>query len=301
MFKPERLGLVVLACGAAAGLITGGPFGLALAAICLVVGLVLLVTTEAMGTRSKRPEMPTGADQPKSQVLILVKEVHARPQLAGRFQEIRDVNQTDLQFEVFANCWLVNETHEPLALKGLRIWMRRSDGLDASLKRIVGDLDGWRLGRLRDDVDNFGLRFIHAAQETMSELDLKEPLQGGVAREGWIHFRVQNVSPVELQLAPITVSLQDTHGHMHIGSAKGPHQVPGRVWPFKAPVRADHSNAESALVQLDRSTKETTPETRNRNTSEILLPAAETGATKTQALKKDVDITEASSSEASRT
>src|SRR5215471_6574573 len=114
MLKPERVGLIVLACGAVVGLIIGGPFGLALATVCLVVGLVLVVTTEAMGTRNKKPDIPTGANQPKSQVLILVKEVHARPQLGGRFQEIRDPDQTDLQFEVFANCWLVNDTDEPL-------------------------------------------------------------------------------------------------------------------------------------------------------------------------------------------
>lgn len=290
----------MLACGAVAGLIIGGPFGLALAAICLVVGLVLLVTTEAMGTR-KKPEIPTGTDQPKSEVLILVKEVHARPQLGGRFQEIRDPNQTDLQFEVFANCWLVNDTDEALTLKGLRMWVRRGDGQDVSLTRIVGDLEGWRLGRLRDDVDSFGLHYIHAAQETMSELDLKEPLQGGVAREGWIHFRLQNVSPSELQVAPITVSVQDARGHMHIGSAKGPHQVPGRVWPFKAPVRTDRSNAENTLVQQDRNAMETTPVTQFRDTTEIPLPAVEPNTTKTQPLNQDVDITEASSSEATGT
>jgi hypothetical protein len=301
MLKPERLGLIVLACGAVAGLIIGGPFGLALAAVCLVVGLVLIVTTEAMGTRRKRPEIPTGDNQPKSQVLILVKEVHARPQIGGRFQEIRDPNQTDLQFEVFANCWLVNDTDEPLTLKGLRMWVRRSDGLDVSLKRIVGDLVGWRLGRLRDDVDTFGLHYIHAAQETMSELDLKEPLQGGVAREGWVHFRVQNVSPGELKVAPITVSVQDARGHMHIGSAKGPHQVPGRIWPFKASVREVRESAEPALVQLDRGTKETTSVTQDRKTTEIPLPAVEPSTTKTQPLNKDVDSTKASASEATGT
>ena len=291
----------MLACGAVVGLIIGGPFGLALAAVCLVVGLVLIVTTEAMGTRHKKPEIPTGANQPKSQVLILVKEVHARPQIGGRFQEIRDPNQTDLQFEVFANCWLVNDTDEPLTLKGLRMWVRRSDGLDVSLKRIVGDLLGWRLGRLRDDVDTFGLHYIHAAQETMAELDLKEALQGGVAREGWVHFSAQDVSPGELKVAPITVSVQDTRGHMHIGSAKGPHQVPGRVWPFIASVREVRDSTEPTLVQQDRSTKETASVAQDRMTTEIPLPTVEPNTTKTKPLDKDVDSTNASTPEATGT
>ena len=291
----------MLACGAVVGLIIGGPFGLALAAVCLVVGLVLVVTTEAMGTRHKKPEIPTGANQPKSQVLILVREVHARPQIGGRFQEIRDPNQTDLQFEVFANCWLVNDTDEPLTLKGLRMWVRRSDGQDVSLKRIVGDLVGWRLGRLRDDVDTVGLHYIHAAQETMAELDLKEALQGGVAREGWVHFRAQDVSPGELKVAPITVSVQDTRGHMHIGSAKGPHQVPGRVWPFIASVREVRDSTEPTLVQQDRGIKETASVTQDRMTTESPLPTVEPNTTKTKPLDKDVDSTNASTPEATGT
>lgn len=301
MLKPERLGLIVLGCGGVVGLILGGPFGLALAAVCLVVGLVLLVTTEAMGIRRKKPEMPTGASQPKSQVLLLVKEVHARPQLGGRFQEIRDPDQADLQFEVFANCWLVNGTDEPLLLKGLRMWLRRGDGMDVSLKRIVGDLEGWRLGRLRDDVDTFGLHYIHAAQETVSELDLKEPLQGGVAREGWIHFRVQSVSPKEMKEGPITVSVQDSHGRIHIGSAKGPHQVPGRVWPFKAAVREVRRSTDPALVSQDRSSDETTAVPQDRGMSEIPLPALETNTTKARPLNQDIEPTEASASEATGT
>jgi hypothetical protein len=288
MLKPERLGLIVLACGAVVGLIIGGPFGLVLAAVCLVVGLVLVVTTEAMGTSRKKPEIPTGDNQPKSQVLILVKEVHARPQLGGRFQEIRDPNQTDIQFEVFANCWLVNDTDEPLVLTGLRMWLRRSNGMDVSLKRIVGDLEAWRLGRLRDDVDTSGLHYIHAAQETMSELDLKKPLQGGVACEGWIHFRVQNVSPSELKQSPITVSVRDSRGSIHVGSAKGPHQVPGRVWPFKVPVRNVDGSAETTLVPQDR------------GTTEIPLPAVEPKTTKVNPVKKDAG-TESSASEATGT
>jgi hypothetical protein len=301
MLKSERLGLIVLSCGAVVGLIIGGPFGLALATVCLVVGVVLVVSTEAMGTRNKKPEIPTGANQPKSQVLILVKEVHARPQLGGRFQEIRDPDQSDLQFEVFAHCWLVNDTDEPLRLRGLRMWLRRGDGMDVSLKRIVGDLEDWRLGRLRDEVDTWGVRYIQAAQETMPELDLKEPLEGGVARKGWIHFRVQSVSPCELKVAPITVSVQDSHGRMHIGTTKGPHQVPGRVWPFKAPTREVHRPAETTLAAQDRRSDENTSTAQDLGKTEIPLPALEPNTAKTRPVTKDVDTPESSASGATGT
>jgi hypothetical protein len=301
MLKPERLGLIVLACGAVAGLIIGGPFGLATATVCLVMGLVLVVSTEAMGTRNKKPEIPTGANQPKSQVLILVKEVHARPQLGGRFQEIQDPDQSDLQFEVFAHCWLVNDTDDLLLLKGLRMWVRRGDGRDISLKRIVGDLEGWRLGRLRDEVDTWGVRYIHAAQETMSELDLKEPLNGGVAREGWIHFRLQNVSPSELTKAPITVSVQDSRGRMHVGTAKGPHLVPGRVWPFKASNPEVRRTAETTAGAQDRSSDQAAPMAQDLGKTEIPLPAPETKTAETRPVRKDVDDPESSVSKATGT
>jgi hypothetical protein len=234
MSKPQTVGLVVLACGAVVGLITGGPFGLLLAAVCLVVGLVQFVTNEAKGILGKRPDLATGSQPSTSQILVLVKEVHARPLLNGRFQAIRDPDQTDLEFEAFANCWMINGIDDPLQLMGLRIWLRRGDGTDLSLEQVDGDLEGWRFGRLRDDVDSWGLRYIQANQEPMQELSLKEPLQGGVAREGWIHFRVRNVSPHELTRAAITVSVKDSRGRVHMGAAKGPHQVPGRVWPIQA-------------------------------------------------------------------
>jgi len=109
MSKPELTGLVILGCGAFFGFVWGGAFGLALAAVSLVVGLVLFVALRASGTET-RSTPAKGVSQPRTQILVLVKEVHARPQRAGKFQEIREPHQTDLQFEIFAHCWLVNDT-----------------------------------------------------------------------------------------------------------------------------------------------------------------------------------------------
>jgi len=105
MSKPELWGLVVLGAGAAVGLVSGGPAGLLLAAVCLVVGLVLFVASEAMGTKRKgvNPRTPSSTE-PTALVLVLVKEVHVRPQRGNKFQEISDPDQADLEFEVFANC-----------------------------------------------------------------------------------------------------------------------------------------------------------------------------------------------------
>lgn len=229
-------GLVVLGCGTIAGLIVGGPFGLALAAVCLIVGLVLLVVAyQAMGTDQKRSDSrsKTITSIPaKTPVLVLVKEVHARPQRNGKFQEISDPNQTDLQFEVFANCWLISESRAPLAIKELQLAMRRADGSTLRLDRVPNDMQNWRLGRLKDELDSWGLHYIQAAQEQMAELDVSEPLLGGVARAGWLHCRIQNTAAAEVKVAPIELTVKDAHGLAHVGVSPGPHQVPGRVWPF---------------------------------------------------------------------
>jgi hypothetical protein len=215
------------------GLITGGPPGLIFAAVCLVVGLVLLVAHEAMGTKQKRSEpkaVTTVAT--KAPVLVQVKEVHARPQRDGKFQDVSDPNQTGLQFEVFANCWLVGEASLPVRIAELQLALRKADGSTVGMERVSGDLQDWRLGRLREDLDSEGLRYLQAAQEEMSELDLTESLLGGVARAGWLHCRLQNITPAEFKAASVELTVKDSLGHVHLGVARGPHHMPGRVWPF---------------------------------------------------------------------
>src|SRR6516225_8051797 len=233
MSKLRLFGLVVLACGALVGLITGGPFGLVFVAVCLVVGLVLLVAYEAMVTKQKRgePKAVTSVET-KAPVLVLVKEVHVRPQRDGKFQDLAGTAQTDLQYEVFANCWLVGEASIPVAITELQLTLRKAEGSTVGMERVSGDLQNWRLGRLRENLDSEGLRYLQAAQEEMPELDVTEPLQGGVARAGWLHCRLQHITPAEFKAASLELTVKDSLGHVHLGVARGPHHMPGRVWPF---------------------------------------------------------------------
>jgi hypothetical protein len=227
------VGLAVLGCGALVGIFIGGTFGLASAAVCLVIGLVLFVASETRGLRDA-PTATSEADLTphKTNLLVLVKEVHVRPQRSGKFQEITDPNQPDLAFEIFANCWLVNVTEDRLGVPLLQMSLTKPDGTHLVLQRVPADLDKWRLGRLRDELDSWGIRYLQAAQEAMPELDITEPLEGGATRQGWLHLRVEHLTPAELRTSPITLSIIDSHCKSHLGVAKGPHQVPGRVWPF---------------------------------------------------------------------
>jgi hypothetical protein len=168
----------------------------------------------------------------KTPVVVLVKEVHVRPQRDGRFQDIADTAQTDLQFEVFANCWLVGEASIPVAITELQLTLRKAEGSTVGMERVSGDLQNWRLRRLKENLDSEGLRYLQAAQEEMPELDITEALQGGVARAGWLHCRLQNITPAEFKAASVELTVKDSLGHVHLGVASGLHHMPGRVWPF---------------------------------------------------------------------
>jgi hypothetical protein len=244
MSKPGWFGLAVLSGGAVLGFVSGGAFGLVLASGCLIIGLVLVVAKEALGTKRVSTDPQTSL-QSKSHILVLLKEVHARPQRAGKFQEIREPNQTDLQFEIFVHCWLVNVTDERLGIAGLRLALAKP-GCDATrLDRVSGDLENWRLGRLRDELDPYGVRYLQAARESIAELSIVEPMEGGATREGWLHLRTQNLTPAEMKNCTIELEVVDSHLHAHVGTAKGPHQLPGRVWPFRPEERLQEQPASA--------------------------------------------------------
>jgi len=232
MSKREWLGLAVLVFGSVFGFVLGSTVGLGMAAVCLVVGLVLLAASTALG--SPHSTTTSTAASSKTSLLVLVKEVHARPQRHGKFQEIYDPDQRDLQFEIFVHCWLVNDTDQPIGVPSIQVSLSRTEGPSVILQPVRGDLSSWSLGRLRDELDSWGVRYLQAANETMQELDLAAPLEGGATRQGWIHFRAENFTPRELRNSLITFTAFDSAGRTHIGVANGPHQVPGRVWPLAA-------------------------------------------------------------------
>ncbi len=235
MSKLEWYGLLVLGVGAVLGFIAVGPFGLALSAVCLIVGLVLCVTSVALGTKRKRPASPPAPPIPeRTPLLVLLKEVHVRPQLNGRFQEIRDPHQPDLQFEIFVRCWLVNDTDESLGIKEIHLSLIKDGGAPLAPEQVVGDLDNWCLGKLKDELDSWGVRYLQAAQERMSELDITSRLEGGGTRDGWLHFRMQSLTPAQMKSVAIEISVKGSDDITHLGIARGPHHLPGRVWPFQA-------------------------------------------------------------------
>lgn len=231
MRKHYLVGLAVLAVGAGIGLFIGGALGLAIAASCLVLGLLFLMDSQARRTRSVSAQATRPAHQ-KTEFVFLIKEIHVRPQIGGKFRELVDQDQVRFDFEVFLFCWLVNETELPLRIiEGPQLTLQRPGAPFVNGERVIGDMDRWRLGKLNHELDSSDLLVLRAAQETVSEFDTASSLDCGVPRKGWFHFRVQ-MSASDFKASNLELSLTDSLSNFHVSTMSGPRYMPGRIWPF---------------------------------------------------------------------
>ena len=239
MSRAKLAGILVLGIGAVLGFLVGGAIGLGIGSVFLVIGLTLLFYPEASGVAG-----PHAALKPR--LLVLLKEVHTRPQKNGKLQEIENPNQAGLEFEIFASCWFLNESEAPVrVVDDLQLSLQTSDGSVRTAERIRGDLEQWRLGSLvRDEWDT---DVVRAHQQAMREVSMTEPLACGVPRHGWAHFRFTDVSPADMNKGELRLSVQDAASNTFIGVAKGPTRyLPGRVWPFFAKGASAASSALSS-------------------------------------------------------
>ena len=231
MSKTRRLGLGILAVGAGLGFVAGGAPGLAFAAVCLVIGFVMFVVSEARGTTQKDAAQKSERVRETARVLVLVKEVHARPQRNGKFQEIGNTDESGIEFEVFLNCWLLNETDLPLQIvEPIQLTIGASDGSLKFAERISSDLENWSFGSLVKDEQNGDK--VRVVQEKLSELHTAEPLECGVPRQGWLHFRFRDIQSSDFRVGPMELIVKDAMSSTHVGRASGPRHLPGKVWPY---------------------------------------------------------------------
>ena len=239
MPKHYVVGFAVLGVGAVVGLFIGGAIGLALAAICLVLGLVFVMESQARRTRSVGAQATRPAHQ-KTEVVFLIKEIHVRPQIGGKFREVVGQDELRFDFEVFLFCWFVNETELPLRIvEGPELTLRRPAAPFVSGDRVIGDLSRWRLGKLNQELDaSSDLLVLRAAQEIISEFNTLEPLDCGVPRRGWLHFRA-NMTASEFKASSLELSLTDSQGNFHVSTMSGPCHMPGRIWPFTPDIVAN--------------------------------------------------------------
>jgi hypothetical protein len=166
--QPKFSGFLVLGAGAVLGIFLGGALRLGVVAVCFIVGLGLWFATEAKGVAG-----PVTALKPR--ILVLLKDVQVRPQRAGKFQEMRDPNESGLEFEIFVHCWLVNESDVPVAvIEELQLSLQIGEASTRIADRVRGDLEKWRLGSLVQD--EWDPDVVHTRQEQMPELRLENSL-----------------------------------------------------------------------------------------------------------------------------
>jgi hypothetical protein len=248
MSRLQVIGITILACGAISGFATGGALGLVVASVCLITGLVMVVASEARGMKQERGDS-AATGRRRTQVLVAVKEVHARPQQRGKFRAIESPDQTDLELEVFLRCWLVNETDVPLHIEAPQLDLKSTDGTNRTAERVSGDFANWQLGALQEHGKDWDAH-LRVAMEGVKELDTAAPLECGLAREGWLHYRFRNVTPSEFQSGPMQVSIKDSLEQTHVAVVSVARHLPGRIWPVvAASVAAGSTPVELATSQ----------------------------------------------------
>ena len=99
-------------------------------------------------------------------------------------------------------------------------------------ERVSSDLENWRLGSVVKDEWNPDK--VRATQEKISELNVTEPLECGVPRQGWLHFRFRDILPSDFRTGTMELIVKDATSSSHVGRAIGSRYLPGKVWPYIA-------------------------------------------------------------------
>lgn len=236
MAKPWIVGFGVIALGGLFACFHDDTKGLVVASLCLIVGLVVIVSSEAHGLVSN----PRGAGAQagggkQAQILVLVKgDVHPYPHCDGRLQEAPHPATRDVAFEVFMQCWLVLGSELSLGINDLQLTLQGSDGSTRTGERTVGDLNNWLLAEA-EKVSETGSDWKRGTARTtplkLSEFDTVAPLKCGEAREGWLHFHIRNTTPLELQTGSLELSIKDSSSHVHTAAPIRVQRLLGSVRP----------------------------------------------------------------------
>src|ERR1700756_3729294 len=207
MSKPDRLGYLLIVFSVALGLIVGGRAGVICGASGVLIGAGFLTWLILSSTKYQESSEIGSAEaysaHGKTRILVIVRDAHAR-QLAE--------SETN-NFDLFLNVWLLSETEFDLAIKECQLQIATADGLSTVGQRISGDMETWHLRKQQEEWDMWDTSEVRAVREALSELNTAEPLQVGVHREGWLHFRIQNITAEQFRTASIELMLRDSLFH----------------------------------------------------------------------------------------
>jgi hypothetical protein len=236
MSKTGILGLGLIGFGGVFAYFNDTFNGMLYASACLILGLVILASEVQRLVSKPHGGNSNSKGREQAQIVILVKgEVHTYPQRDGKFQEIQDPNQTDLEFDTFIHCWLFLAAEMKLRITDLRLRLKGADGSIRVGERVKGDLNNWQLrhGGGNEEESDWPAVTIRKAPAGLPELDTAAPLECGAPREGWLHFRIRNTTPSELREGSLEFSVEDFFSDMHSAVA-GKVLMPGSIYPISA-------------------------------------------------------------------
>jgi hypothetical protein len=231
MSKPDRVAYGVIVLAIAAGCAVGGRAGIILGVVGGLLGsglLVWLIVSSAKHEEAGETSPASDYSAPEAyaaheetKIFLIVRDAHARA-----------LPESDSGFDIFLNLWLASETEFDVAMSDFQLTLTASDGAARSGERISGDLEKWHLGKEREESDMWDT-YVHASLERVPELNTAEALHVGIPREGWLHFRLQNITPEEFRTQPMGLTLIDAFSHVHLALVTCPRHLPGKVWPLR--------------------------------------------------------------------
>ena len=179
----------------------------------------------------------TPAQRPPTRVCVEIKEAHA---YAGtKVTDVRAASDAKPGFDVFISVSLVSEMPSPLSVRDCHLKIGMPEGKARLGEWIKGDLGNWRIQTEREEGDLWDT-WITTLKAGIAELNTVEPLQYGVRRVGWLHFRVRDITASQLQNGSMYVAVEDSLSGVHVGSVSllGSLSYPvsaGRVVPLDVP------------------------------------------------------------------
>ena len=203
-------------------LFIGGPIGVFGAITSFSLGVWYLASrskfTIKPGETEKDPllELDHPVPEPKgssSEILVTVKEVHAYS--PGTVGEVGLVKDSKLELEIFIRVWLVSETETATRVQDVQLQIRHRQGA-ITVERIAGDLENWFLDYDKEESDMWDTHF-ERVRERLVELNTTKLIECGVPREGWLHFRLRNISASEYRAAEMELCIEDSSSLKHIG------------------------------------------------------------------------------------
>jgi hypothetical protein len=168
---------------------------------------------------------PVSAPKRSTEILVTIKEVHAySPSTIGEVGLMKDCK---LDLEVFIRVWLVSETETPMQIQDVELQIRNPEGTTMA-EGISGDLESWFLDYDKEESDMWDTHF-ERVRERLVELNMRKLIECGVPREGWLHFRVRNISASEYQAAEMELCIDDSSSLSHVGAVNTTRYLSGQV------------------------------------------------------------------------